>query len=155
MLFIILIGLVFIFGGFYMILAKYNVVKFYKRLEYNQESEWENTTGRVVDTAYRYVGSSFADDNDPATKVMTPIVEYEVNGKKYEGQNDGLASSNVKGASLSIGTEVKVYYLKKEPQKCILKTYIDMTKKSYGKWVLFGIISIVVGVVLLVGFLLK
>lgn len=155
MLFIIIMTILLICGGLYLILGRHRIVKFHKRLENNQESEWENTIGHVVDTAYTYTVPDSSTDISLPFKVITPIVEYEVNGKKYEGQNDRLATSNVKGASLPIGTEVKVYYSKNEPQKCVLKTYIDIEKKSYRTSVLLGTIAIIVGILVLFILIIK
>lgn len=111
--------------------------EFYRKLKDGHLKEYKKITGTVICDAY------YAGDTD-VIKPVTPIVEYEVNGKKYEAQNAILEV----GAELPIGTKVYVWYKKDNPNQAILGTELEshLSRKILGITMLFfGIILILIG----------
>ena len=106
--------------------------KFYDNVKEEKISEFKKVTGVVICDAYNLI------DSTDFAKPVTPIVEYEVNGKKYEAQNSILKT----GAELPVGTKVCVWYKKDNPKFAILGTEL----KNYYSIRLFGIIMITFGI---------
>ena len=98
------------------LLYKSSVLKdFYNNVRLGKVSEYKKVTGVVICDAY------YARDSAETVKPVTPIVEYEINGEKYEAQNSILKT----GAELPVGTKVCVWYKKDNPRNAILGTELD------------------------------
>jgi hypothetical protein len=131
--------------GWLIIIKERRKVKFYQRVQYEIGKYWETTVGQVISTEYNQQQST--NSQQPST-LMTPVVEYKVNGKKYIGKNARL-SSNKKEADLPIGTKVKVYYSKTDPQECILQTYLDMEIGDFLEAIVLGAPLVFLGILFL------
>ena len=105
---------------------------FYDNVRGGKISEYKKVTGIVICDA------CYASDLTDLTKPVTPIVEYEVNGEKYETQNPILRT----GAELPVGTRVCVWYKKDNPSSAILGTELD----NYFSVRLFGFSMIAFGI---------
>ena len=112
---------------------------FYDNIRDAKISEYKKVTGIVICDAY------YASDSAEVVKPVTPIVEYEVNGEKYEAQNPILKT----GAELPVGTKVCVWYKKDNPKNAILGNELDnyFSVKLFGfSMIAFGIIFILLGI---------
>lgn len=105
---------------------------FYDNVRGEKISEYKKVTGIVICDA------CYASDLTDLTKPVTPIVEYEVNGEKYETQNPILRT----GAELPVGTRVCVWYKKNNPSSAILGAELD----NYFSVRLFGFSMIAFGI---------
>ena len=83
-----------------------------KRIIKGQTGNFIKTTGVVICDAYD------SHDATDINKPVTPIVEYEVNGEKYEAANSVLET----GAELPVGYKVTVWYKKDNPKIAVLAT---------------------------------
>jgi hypothetical protein len=129
--------------GWLIIIKERPKLKSYQRIQYETGEYYETTIGQVISTEY-----TTKNDNTQTSTLMTPVVEYKVNGTKYIGKNARL-SSNKKEADLPIGTKVKVYYSKTNPQECILQTYLDMQIGDFLEALISGIPLVFIGIILL------
>lgn len=77
-----------------------------------KNGDFIKTTGVVICDAYD------SHDATDINKPVTPIVEYEVNGEKYEAANSVLET----GAELPVGYKVTVWYKKDNPKIAVLAT---------------------------------
>ena len=105
---------------------------FYKKIKNGTNKEYKKTIGVVICEAYEI--SSVAEIN----KMVTPIVEYEVEGEIYEAQNPVLKI----GGELPVGTKVYVWYKKNNPKIAVLGTELE----SYKYKKMIGILLIVFGI---------
>lgn len=128
----LVIGLILIAIGI-LCLYKSSLTKyFYKNIENGKNQEYKKTVGVVICDAY---SSSDTELNKP----VTPIVEYEVNGEKYETQNPILEI----GAELPVGTKVYVWYKKNNPKVSVLGTELE----SHSFKSMLGILLIGFGII--------
>lgn len=134
----IVLGILFIIAGIFMLLKRNDKNKLYNRLKNGKADDYEETIGTVICDAYKM---SEGADGDSFYKMITPIVEYEVNGEKYEGQNEQLSPNG----ELPVGTKMKVWYRKDNPQDYVLQTEL----RSYNNWIFYGIICIAVGCIII------
>lgn len=104
---------------------------FYKKIKNNEIAGYKKTTGVVICDAYDIT------DVDEVAKPVTPIVEYEVNGEKYETQNPTLET----GAELPVGTKVQVWYKKDNPIDSILGTELE----SHSFYTILGVLLVFFG----------
>lgn len=104
-------GLIFIILG---------LVALYKNIDYKltyrkikNSKDYEKTIGTVICNAY-----STTNINQINNRPTTPIVEFEVNGIKYETINRTLINGN----QLPEGTKVYLWYKKDNPNEALLAT---------------------------------
>lgn len=107
---VFIIGIVLILVGILFIKKGLSLKKFYGDLEDGKKSDYKKIIGTVICNAYSI------DDATEVLKSVTPIVEYEVNGQKYETQNRVLET----GAELPVGTKIYLWYKKDNPKQAIL-----------------------------------
>ena len=130
----IFIGVLLIILGILFIIGSSEFLKFYKKLKNGKLSNYSKVVGVVICDAYSVHNSG------ELIKPVTPIVEYEVAGKKYEAMNSVLEND----AELPVGTKVYVWYDKNNPAKYILGTETS----NYLNYKLVGITMIFFGVLL-------
>jgi len=139
----LVIGIFFVIIGIIMICIDLYTQKKYREIKKGKSDDYAETIGKVICNAYAktYVRTAFGNPKD--FKVVTPIVEYYVNGEKYEGQNDKLTTNG----EIPEGTGVKVWYKKEKPEECILETQIDITIKCGRYSKKYEVISIILGII--------
>ncbi len=132
---ILTLVIIMIMIGIYFIIRANSLKNFYEKIKDGNISEYKKTVGIVVCDAYSI------DDEKKVTKLVTPIVEYTVNGEKYETMNRVLET----GAELPVGTRLYVWYKKEDPKQAILGT--ELESSSFEK--LAGVLLIWFGIVFL------
>ena len=131
----ILLGIAAVIYGIYQIYSGILKKKFYEKLEKGYISEYNKTVGVVICDAYD------ADESTKLNKAVTPIVEYEVDGEKYEASNSILKT----GAELPVGTKMYVWYKKDKPEKSVLGSNLNVMYDLYftgSAFIVFGLIFI-------------
>lgn len=129
----IFVGIILIVSGILCLYKSMLHKEFYEKVQNGKLSEYQKTIGVVICDAYHI--SDVTEINKP----VTPIVEYEVKGEKYEAQNPTLET----GAELPVGTKVYVWYKKDNPKISILGTELD----SYFSKKLSGFVLIAFGLI--------
>ena len=140
----IMMGVMFIVAGAYMLYKSTSRNRLYKELKVNKLAEYKKTTGKVIANAFELGRKAYNTNSmGPNSRYTyyTPVVEYEVDGIKYESRNEQLS----KRGKIPVGTEVKVYYKKDDPRMCVLETEMGQYKSHWIEIVLFivGIIVII------------
>lgn len=133
----IILGILFIVVGIFMILKRNDKNRLFDKLLKGKAPEYEETVGTVICDAYE----TRTTDDGPSTRLITPIVEYEVNGEKYEGQNEQLSPNG----ELPVGLKMKVWYRKDNPRMYVLQSEIE----DYNSWWIYSIICFVIGFLLI------
>ena len=126
---ILILGIIFVIVSFILFYKSIRLKHFNKNIENNKD--FNRTIGTVICDAYHI--SSATKINKP----VTPIVEYEVNGEKYEAMNTNLET----GAELPVGTKVVVWYRKDNPKISVLGS--DLA--NYGIYILIGVFLLIFG----------
>lgn len=134
----IFLGIMFMVVGIFMFLKSNDKNKLFDKLEKGKLEGYEETIGTVICDAYRM---SEGADNEFYYRMITPIVEYEVNGEKYEGQNEQLSHNG----ELPVGVKMRVWYRKDNPRDYILQTEL----RSYSDWKIWSVICFFVGCVVI------
>lgn len=129
---VLILGIILVIVGIRFLYKSSLLRNFYNSVKDGKRSEYKKITGTVICAA------CMADDMLKVSKPTTPIVEYEVNGEKYEAQNPILET----GAELPVGTRVCVWYRKNNPRDAVLGTELE----SYFAVRLFGIVFMAFGV---------
>lgn len=132
----LIIGIILIIFGILSLHKSSLTKKFYNSIKSGEKKEYKKTLGTVICDAY------CISDATEIAKAVTPIVEYEVNGEKYETQNPILET----GAELPVGTKVYVWYKKSDPKVAILGTQLG--SHSFTK--ILGILLIFFGIMLVI-----
>lgn len=144
-----ILGIFFIIIGIIMIYGIKSTLTIYKRILAGKDNEHDYTKGKVICNAYSYSnysnGESGEDLSDKGRIKITPIVEYEVDNKKYEGQNVILSNKGER----PIGEEMKVWYKKTSPQDCLLEPDLKKTIKYETIFMIIGFLTIITGIALI------
>lgn len=114
--------------------------KFYKKLENGEFLEYNKVLGIVTGNATYHEDAFSNGALKPGGSPVTPIVEYEVNGEKYETINNGLST----GADLPMGTKMWVWYDKNNPKIA----HLEFDRSSSSTRYILGTILILVGIVI-------
>lgn len=131
---ILIIGNIMVIAGIYFIIKSNAAKKFYREIKNNDNiAEYKKTVGTVICDAY------MPGEKDTTIKAVTPIVEYIVDGEKYETMNRTLEN----GAELPVGTKMFVWYKKNRPNEAILGTELESATAEK----IFGTILILLGIV--------
>lgn len=136
---LLILGIILVIIGVRLLYKGSLLKDFYNNVRNGKISEYKRTTGIVICDAYDI------EDAAETVKKVTPIVEYEVNGEKYETQNPVLKT----GAELPVGTKMCVWYRKDDPRKAILSTELDnyFAVRLFGLSITaFGIMIILLGI---------
>ena len=128
---ILLVGIILIIIGIFFLYKGSLRKSFYKKLADGKISEYKKTTGIVICDAYH------VNDTSEPVKNVTPIVEYEVKGEKYETQNSLLKSDG----EVPVGTKMCVWYKVSKPNIAILGSDIY----NYYFKISLGIILVILG----------
>lgn len=127
-------GIILVIIGIYFLYLSSSRRKFYKNVENGNLNDYKKIIGTVICDAY------YLEDSTEIIKSVTPIVEYEVDGKTYETQNSVLEV----GAELPVGTKVYVWYKKDDPKNAVLGTKLG----DFSFFEIFGVFLIAIGLVL-------
>lgn len=127
----LILGIILVIFGVRNLYKSSLLKSFYDNVREGKRNEYKKITGIVICDA------CYASDLADLTKPVTPIVEYEVNGEKYEAQNPILKT----GAELPVGTRVCVWYKKDNPREAVLGIELE----SYFSARLFGFSMIAFG----------
>jgi len=135
----LILGIILIIFGIRNLYKSSLLKKFYDKVRGGKINEYQKTTGIVICDAY------YLSDSTEPMKPVTPIVEYEVNGEKYETQNPILETN----AELPVGTRMCVWYRKDNPSQAILGTELEshFSVKLFGfSMIAFGVLLVLVGI---------
>ena len=113
--------------------------EFYNTFKEGKRFEYKKIVGTVI------AAGCYAEDLLEINKPSTPIVEYEVNGEKYEAQNPILET----GAELPVGTKMYVWYKKDDPRIAVLSTELEsyLTTRFIGITLIgFGLLFILASI---------
>lgn len=139
----IILGILLIFLGICLIKKSNTENNFYKRIEKGEFEEYIKVKG-IVTGNVAYYEDSFSDGTlKPGGAPVSPVVEYEIDGEKYETTNKNLST----GAELPEGTEVWIWYNKNNPK--ITHIEYDYSKSSMQNIIGAFIIIIGMGVFLM------
>ena len=130
---ILAIGFLCIAAGLIITGAMLSKRKIYKLIKEGNLHNYKKTIGVVTCCAFDPINS--ADIYWP----VTPIVEYEVNGEKYEVRRN---SYNI-GYEEEVGTKMTVWYNEKDPFVSVLD--VDLHDNSFGPFLLLGILTFIFG----------
>lgn len=136
---VLIFSIIGIMIGIYLMIKSNSLKDFYEKLEKGKVSEYKKIIGTVICDAYDVENSA----EIPSRRPVTPIVEYIVDGEKYETMNRILQT----GAELPVGTRMYVWYKKDDPKQAILGTEL----KSFSFEKLFGAFLICFGTMFLLG----
>jgi hypothetical protein len=126
---LLIIGIFFVIAAFILFSKSIRLKHFNKNIENNKD--FNRTIGTVICDAYHI------NEATKINKAVTPIVEYEVNGEKYEAANSVLET----GAELPVGVKVVVWYKKHNPKIAVLGS--DLA--NYSIYILIGVFLLIFG----------
>ncbi len=143
---LVVLGMLCILMGIFFLYKAKRWNSLYTALEKGNLKEFEKTIGTVICDAYKYTTieehRQGGKRNRKKVKVVTPIVEYEVNGTTYEAQNRELQAEG----ELPVGTQMYVWYKIDKPNEAILGTQIrnNSLEAIIGIfWIIGGILGII------------
>lgn len=137
----IVLGMLLMSLGINLILKGNKENNFYNRLENGEFKEYIKVKGTVIGNVAYYEDSYPDGTLKPGGAPVSPLVEYEVNGEKYEATNKNLST----GAELPEGTEVWVWYNKNNPKI----THIEYDNSRISMRNIIGAFIVLIGIIVL------
>lgn len=121
----------FIIPTIFLIITIVLIIRLLKR-----NKEYVESVGTITDF-YKNTSAIFLDDYE--TVAISPVVTYEVNGKKFE------FIGNYYSTTMNVGDKIKIMYKRNDPQKATIKKELNFAIIVLGT---FTIVSFIVLIVL-------